>query len=730
MRAKSYLVLVSVLAFALAAHAAESKSPAQRSGKLPDDVRLQPLKDLNGFFPFSPPKSKAEWDTRAEYVRRRVLVALGLWPMPTKTPLNVVMHGKIDRPECTVEKVYFESAPGFFVTGNLYRPKNVQGKVPAVMFAHGHWPDARFYDERKDVLRNEIATGQERFEQGGRSRFQSLCVQLARMGCIVWQWDTLSDSDSIQFSSDLIHGFAKQRPEMNTTENWGLFSPQADAHLQTVMGLQTWNSIRSLDFLLSLPEVDPERVAMTGASGGGTQTMMLAAVDPRLKLSFPAVMVSTAMQGGCTCENASLLRVNTGNIEFAALFAPKPQGITSADDWTKEVSEKGFPELQELYKLLGASKEVMLARGEQFPHNYNAVSRSAFYTWLNDHFKLGARDPVIEQDYVPLSRDELTVWDKDHPAPKSHDPDFERKLLKWFADDATKQLQSLAETPATFRKTVGAAAEILVGRTYATAGDVEWQPGDKQDRGDYLEIAGRLRNSTYSEELPVTWLYPKKWNGRVVVWLDDAGKSSLHATDGSLTPAVQELVSGGAAVVGADLLYQGEFLKVGKPIKQTRVVKNSRDCPAYTFGYNNSLFAQRAHDVLTIVKFLRTAKIDSYPSPKSVSVAGFGDMGPIVVAARAVAGDSIDAVAADTHGFRFAKLLNFRDPQFLPGGAKYLDLPGLIAVGPSHRLWLTEDTNDPEIVAAKKIMGHSGEPTFFSGADSEKDSAAAKWLLQ
>ena len=113
------------------------------------------------------------------------------------------------------------------------------------------------------------------------------------------------------------------------TESWGLFSTQAEAHCQNVMGLQTLNAVRGLDFLLSLPEVDPKRVAATGASGGGTQTMILAAIDDRIKLSFPVVMVSTSMQGGCTCENASLLRVNTGNVEFAALFAPKPQGMSA-----------------------------------------------------------------------------------------------------------------------------------------------------------------------------------------------------------------------------------------------------------------------------------------------------------------------------------------------------------------------------------------------------------------
>src|SRR3954464_14962593 len=117
------------------------------------------------------------------------------------------------------------------------------------------------------------------------------------------------------------------------------------------MGLQTLTSIRCLDFILDLPEIDSKRIAVRGASGGGTQTMILSGIDPRVTLSFPAVMVSTAMQGGCTCESSSLLRVDTGNIEFAALFAPKPQGMTSADDWTKEMKTKGFPELVQLYKL-------------------------------------------------------------------------------------------------------------------------------------------------------------------------------------------------------------------------------------------------------------------------------------------------------------------------------------------------------------------------------------------
>jgi dienelactone hydrolase len=363
------LLLPLLLAASLASPAFAAGPTVLPAGQLPDDRRLEPLKDLDGYFPFTPPSSKEAWEKRAGQVRHRILVSQGLWPMPTKAPLNAVIHGRIEREDYTVEKVYFESAPGFFVTGNLYRPKNVTGKIPAVLFTHGHWKDARLAEATDAELRGEIATGQERFEEGGKSRFQSMCVQLARMGCLVWQYDMLGDSDSLQISSALNHSFAKQRPEMNTVENWGFFSPQAEAHLQSTMGLQTWNSVRSLDFVLSLPEVDATRVAVTGASGGGTQTLMISAIDPRVTLSFPAVMVSTAMQGGCTCENASLLRIGTGNVEFAALFAPKPLGMTCANDWTKEMSTKGFPELKQLFGLLGAPDNVMLSRGEHFPHN-------------------------------------------------------------------------------------------------------------------------------------------------------------------------------------------------------------------------------------------------------------------------------------------------------------------------------------------------------------------------
>jgi len=304
-------------------------------------------------------------------------------------------------------------------------------------------------------------------------------------------------------------------------------------------------------------------------------------------------------------------------------------------------------------------------------------------------------------------------------------------LLKWLTEDAEKQLRASASSSDSFRNTVGSAVEVLIGRTFANAGDVEWKLKDKHDRGGYIEMTGLLHNKTHGEELPVAWLYPKKWNGRAVVWLDDSGKSALYNADGSVKPAVLKLVDAGATVLGADLLFQGEFLADGQPVKQTRVVANPREFAGYTFGYNHALFAQRTHDVLSLVKFLRTAKVGSHPNPTSVVVAGSGGTGPIVAAARALAGDAIDRAAVDTGGFRFGKVLDYRDPQFLPGGAKYLDLPGMLALGAPHPLWLAGEGGKLELISdAYTAAGQATQLTTFTGELSQKEAAAIEWLLK
>jgi hypothetical protein len=667
-------------------------------GKLPADIRLGHLKDLDGYFPFKVSASPAEWEVRAAKVRRQLQIALGLWPMPTRAPLKPVVHGAVDMGDYTVERVYFESVPGFYVTGSLYRPKGKTGKLPGVLFPHGHWADGRFHDSGLDAVRNEIFVGGERFEDGGRSPLQSLCVGACRLGCVVFHYDMIGYADSTQISFDLGHRFGKQRPQMNTLENWGLYSTQAEANLQSIMGLQTINSIAALDFLATLEDVDSNKLAVTGASGGGTQTFILGALDPRPAVLFPAVMVSTAMQGGCTCENCSLLRVETGNVEFAAMAAPKPQGLTAADDWTKEMATKGFPELAQHYAMMGKKDNAQLFALTHFGHNYNYVSRLRFYKFLNEQFALGLKEPVLEADYKRLSNEQMTVWGNDHPRP-SHGDAFEIDLLRALKADADKQLAALApdspEKLAQFREVVGGALAAIFVRDFPNAKELTYDQRIKADLGDYIVMEGMIRQDRYGEETPTAFLFPKTWNKKVVIGIAEEGKSRLFEADGKLREELKTFVDKGFCVVMCDLFLQGEFLKPGQTVTKTAKVENPREFAGYTLGYNHSLFAQRVHDLLRVVSFVKSHE----RSPEEITIVAIEGTGPIAAAAAAITPSGvINKLAINTAGFRFGKLLDYRDPNFLPGGAKYGDLPAMLALAAPAKLLLFGEPEAPQIV--------------------------------
>ncbi|MEX2112192.1 MAG: acetylxylan esterase [Pirellulales bacterium] len=728
--AASRRLLVAAIVSALLAGAASAAAPrVSDEGQLPLDSRLGPLKDLDGYFPFVPSEKKEAFERRAEQVRRRILVATGLWPMPTATPAGAVIHGKVERDGYTVERVYFESYPGHFVSGSLYRPTGKSGKLPGVLCPHGHWANGRFYDAGVDNVRKQIVEGAERFEQGGRFPLQARCVQLARMGCVVFHYDMVGYADSQQIPLSLSHGFSKQRPEFDTPENWGLFSTQAELRQQSVLGLQTYNSIRSLDFLCGLPDVDPSRIGVTGASGGGTQTFLLCAIDPRPAVAFPAVMVSTAMQGGCTCENCCNLRVGTGNVEFAALFAPRALGMSGADDWTKELDTKGLPELQAHYKLLGVPGLVSGKVLRHFGHNYNYPSRELMYHWFNKHLQLGLTEPILEEDYVPLSVAEMTVWDESHPEPPGG-PEHERALLKWMTDDANQQLQAIeprdSASLARFREVYGGGVDIVIGRGLVNDVDIEAEPLSEEDMGGYSQELALLRNKPAGEELPVVFLHPADWKQRVVVWPHEQGKDGLFGDDGKPLPAVRKVLDSGAAVVAVDLLCQGEFLADGKPPAEGRRVNNPREFAGYTWGYNPTLFAQRVHDLLTVISFCRTYR-QGHPRVELLALDGAG---PWAAAARAQAGEAVARAAIDTGGFRFASLRAIGDLNFLPGGARYGDLPGMLALAAPGELWLAgEGERAPQLVqAAFDTAGASKKLTTFEGPAEMQTDAAIEWL--
>lgn len=693
------------------------------------DSRLGALKDLNGYFPFTPADSPEDWEKRAEYVRRQIQVAAGVWPEPENTKIKATVHGKVDRDEYTVEKVFFESSPGLYVTGNLYRPKGKSGPFPMVLSPHGHFAEGRFYDRGAQKVQADIKAGAEKYEVGGRYPLQARCVELARMGCMVFHYDMLGYADGFCLSYDLIHRFAKQRPGMSSEKNWGLFSAQSELRLISALGLQTLNSIRALDWVCSLPEVDQKRIGITGASGGGTQTFILAAIDQRITAAFPAVMVSTAMQGGCTCENATYLRVGTGNIEFAALLAPRPLGMTAADDWTKEIESKGLPELKQHFKMLGVPEKVS-GKYYPFPHNYNYVSRAMMYEFFNQHFQLGMSSPIVEEDFKPLSREELSVWNKTYPAPPG-DEQSEIKILHTLAKNNAEQIKRLTPYDQTslqeYRRVLGGAIEVMIGRSLPDKEDLEPENLSEEAKSGYRQYHTLIKNKRHGEVTPTLFFLPDQWNQKVVIWLDDQGKTGLLKADGSLKAPIQQLVDSGTAVAGIDVLYQGEFNQLQAAPTEMPVVKNPREFAGYTLGYNHPIVSKQVHDVLNVLSFSKYH--DS--QPQSISLAGFGFSGVLAAAACAHSSDVVEKLAVDTGGFHFAEITNIRDLRLWPGAVKYGDVEGVLSLCQPASLWLAGNSSSiPELIQATyNAAGQLHQVTLYNDKGN-RQAAAVKWLLQ
>ena len=697
---------------------------------LPNDRRLGELTDLNGDFPWQPPATAAEWEKRAEYVRRQVLVSTGLWPMPTKQPLNAVVHGKVDRDEYTVERVILQTGDGLNCTGSLYRPKAAAtGKRPAVLCPHGHWANGRFYKHSDKLWEEEQKSKAETLESG-RYPLQARCAQLARMGCVVFLYDMLGVADSnTPLGPGLIHGFSKQRDDMSSPDRWGMFSAQSELRCLNALGLQTWNSVRALDWISALDDVDPSRIGVTGASGGGTQTFMLGAVDSRPAAFFPAVMVSTSMQGGCTCENATYLRVGTGNIELAALVAPRPLAMSAADDWTKDLETKGLPELKQHYTMLGVP-DLVSGKYYPFPHNYNQHARGMMYEFFNQHLKLGFQSPIIEREFVPLTIEDATVWGTDHPQPEGT-PEAELRILRAIARDQDAQLTALTPKDAgslkEFQRVVGGAWDVMIGRKLPGKDDFTQSNTFKADSEGLMRFNTLIRIGKAGEEVPTLFYLPKNWNKQVAIWISDEGKDALLNNNGSPKPAVQKLIDAGVSVALPDLLYQGEFLADGQPVTMTRRVPNPREFAGYTLGYNHPLFSQRVHDILTVVAFCRFSKYE----PAAVHLIGLGKQsGALAAAAAFQAGPAVDKIAIGTGGFRFGTITDIRDPMLAPGAVRYGDVPGLLALSAPRPMWLADEAAVPEPVsAAYKSADAIDKLHLYNGDAKSAADAAAGWVI-
>ena len=621
--------------------AALALSTTLSAAEIPDrDQRNVVFRHTDAAYEMPEYRSLRRWKERAAVLREEILFSSGLLPLPEKTPLNAQVFGNIEHEDYTIEKVILETYPGFFLGGNLYRPVGKSGRLPGVVNPHGHWRYGRLENQQLNSI-------------PGRG------ISLARQGYVAFAYDMIGYNDTAPRISHRIT-FGKK------AHMWGV----------GILGTQLWNSIRAVDFIASLPDVDPERIGATGASGGGSQVFLLAAVDDRIKFSAPVNMISSIMQGGDFCENAPNLRFHTNNMEIGAMMAPRPMMMISATgDWTRNTPSVEYPAVKSIYKLYGAEDEVAETQFDS-PHNYHQDSREAVYAFfgkkvLGDDDASNFKEKSFRLDQLGNL---LSYWGRPAPeTPKDTDSFIEDRIRDanaWIESLRPRDSASLEKAREVFRKSLS----LSIAARLPDANDLASDLTDTLRNGEVLAIGRRKEG----DRIPAVLLRPRRALTSVAPTLiiHPEGTAWTLSSSESLDGMVRALLERGGSIAAIDVFQTAR----ARDTRDIAGAGNSAERHFTTFNRTDS--ANRIQDVLTAITYFRTRF-----NVREINLVGIGEGGVWSLFARALADDGIRLIA-DLDGFDAGSDAEFESKLFIPHIRKAGDFRAASVLVAGHKTLL------------------------------------------
>jgi len=624
-----------------------------------------PITHTRSRFTFAPVGTADEWALRQAYIRQHILVSAGLWPMPPKCDPKPERLDAKTFDGFVREKIYFWSFPGVMVTGALYTPTGAQGRLPAVLCPHGHWKLGRL-------------------DEPPQARF----INFAKQGYVVLAIDMVGYNDNgpipHDFGGDMVYGLS-------------------------LGGLQLWNCIRSIDVLASLEHVDPDRIGVTGASGGGTQTFMVSAVDDRVRVAAPVCMISAHFQGGCLCENAPLMRVVMNNMEIGAAMAPRPLVLVSATgDWTKDTPQIEYPAIRRVYELMGAPERIA---HQQFNlgHNYDKPSREVVYAWFARWLKGAPADTKVPESPYELDND-LRIFTTARPRPTQAVPSA--TFIEYWQGMVRAQLEELVPRDAASLKRLRDVLGIGLAHTFCvepcSRGHLTVETGPPQT-GQGYEVRGLQLGLKHRG----AWLTGKLWAPPSIL-PDARGLLLVHPKGAGAVgeSMIRALTGKNCVVLAIDPLPLGQR----KPTDDR-----------FYYTYNRSNLAIRVQEIM-----IGLAALAERPEVRRVDLVGFDQAGLWALFARALSGATkLGGAIIDACRFDGSSPSAWRENEMFS--------PGILRIGGT-------DTAGALIAPAQLVIHNTGQKfqtrtieAAYRAADAAKnlrvvsekmtDQAIVEWMI-